>query len=223
MTIEQAIILSNENHAQTTATLQTLNDQLKALRIRESDGTTAYQGTHANMQKLVTRSIQENNTAQSNRVQITAFMARKCDGTCNCQCHARSQFRSPRWLSFVVGSLFYTSINSPALRAWPCNVSTCFRSQKVASSCLAYHFPSWMLHAALVCTSWSNLEGHNSSWVIKMPREISWGALCWKYIHDGNVEKVKCLLKNREMSPYDINPHGRSVLQASIIKRTQTS
>jgi len=71
------------------------------------------------------------------------------------------------------------------------------------------------MRAALVYSTWSNLEGKNSSWIVKMPNEISDYSPCWHYIQAGCVGKVRELLQSRQMSPFDIDADGVSVLHVS--------
>jgi hypothetical protein len=76
-----------------------------------------------------------------------------------------------------------------------------------------------MLRTAFMFSTWSNLKGKNSSWVVKVPREISYDDPVWWHIRQGNIDTIKGILENREISPYDIDPDGWSILQVRGIKQ----
>ena len=208
--------MQNENHTQTSATLDRMSDQLKAIHNLRDGGPESSQCTQNSIRSVLAQTIYEDSDAMSTQLRITTSMPLKaCDRTCNCQCHVRTQFQTPQWLSAVIGTLFYSSTNTPSLDVRPCSVTTCLRSQPLSSSRFTYYFPSWMMRAALVYSTWSNLEGKNSSWIVKMPNEIPLNSLCWHYIQAGCVGKVRELLQSRQTSPFDIEPDGASVLHVS--------
>ena len=214
-TIEEAIIVQNQNHTRTSAALDRITAQLSASDCLED---TAKSNQHAqnNIRYILAHTKHDDGDETSTQLRITTVMPLKaCDWTCNCQCHVRTQSQTPQWLSAVVGTLFYSSTNTPSLDVRPCNVISCFRSQPSSSSRLTYYFPSWLMRTALIYSTWSNLKGENSSWVVKMPREIPSYQPCWHYIQTGDVQKIKELLQRREMSPYDIRSDGTSVLHVS--------
>lgn len=136
-----------------------------------------------------------------------------CDGTCNCQCHVRTQIRTPKWLSGIIGTLFYSSTIKPDSNVRPCNVKDCLRADLSSSSQLTYYFPIWMMRCALVYSTWHNLDGVNSSWNIRIPNEVSYKASCWRYIGSGQLDRIQDLLRTRKMTPFDVRPDGLSVLQ----------
>lgn len=154
----------------------------------------------------------------STQIRITTTIPRrKCDATCNCQCHVRTQFRTPPWLSTVVGTLFYSSSYAPSPETRPCNSRLCSRSQPYSSSRFTYYFPAWMMRATLIHATWNNLEGHNSSWTLRMPREISITDVGWEYIHTGSIDCIRKSLSERTMTPFDVSPDGSSVLHVRQI------
>lgn len=153
-------------------------------------------------------------STQSIRI-TTSIPYKRCDSACFCQCHVRKRYQSPNWLSAVVGTLFYSSTSTPALDVRPCNTKSCLRSKSAPSLRLTYYFPLWMMKTALVYSTWGNLGGTNSSWMIKMPREVSLKSPCWRYLHKRNEVAIRELLVNRQMSPYDVDPEGFSVLYVS--------
>jgi len=138
-----------------------------------------------------------------------------CDSFCNCQCHIKTQYKTPRWLGAVVRTLFYCSTRTTNMDVRPCNSNKCVRPQPKSSSHFTYYSPTWMMRSAIVYSTWNNLDGTNSSWVVRIPREISLTSSCWYHICHGNEHEIKKQLETREMSPFDIGPDGVSVLHVS--------
>lgn len=167
-------------------------------------------------------------SSASSHIRITTTIPRKnCDATCICQCHIRTQFRTPPWLSALVGTLFYSSSYNPSPETRPCNSRFCSRSQSSYSSRFTYYFPTWMMRTALVYSTWDNLDGCNASWMIRMPREISNRSPHWKYISSGSLDRVQNELSEKSMTPFDCGDNdGESLLQvcqAAILPKIQNA
>ncbi|KAF2442022.1 hypothetical protein P171DRAFT_59920 [Karstenula rhodostoma CBS 690.94] len=211
--IEEAAIVQNENHNQTSTVLDGIITQLSAVHDLQGENLKGSQHTQSEIRSVLEQTTYDGGDSTSTQLRITTSMPLKaCDWTCNCQCHVRNRSQTPQWLSAVVGTLFYCSTNTPSLDFLPCNTTACFRSQSTSSYRFTYYFPSWIMRAALVYTTWNNVQGENSSWSVKMPKEIPLYSPCWHYIQGGFVEKIRELLQLRQMSPYDIGPDGVSVL-----------
>lgn len=143
----------------------------------------------------------------------TSLSSGNCNALCACQCHIRIRRQSPRWMSAILGTLFYSASINPALDARPCNVSSCKRSKQQTSVYqFTYYFPTWLARLAITGDVWNNLHGANSSWTIRMPRTIPDGSLCWFYIDRGEAEEIQRMLSERQMSPFDVDEEGTSVL-----------
>jgi hypothetical protein len=207
--------VQNGNHAETTASLDRITAQLTVIQGCGSNSSSTNHSTQDDVKSVLTQTMCENSDEVSTQLRITMSMPLKaCEWTCNCQCHTRTQYRTPQWLSSAVGTLFYSSTNTPSIDVRPCNVPSCFRSQPSSSSRFTYYFPTWMMRTVLVYSAWNNLNGKNSSWTIKMPREVT-DSPCWHYIKMGSIEVIKELLESRQMSPYDVMDNGMSVLYVS--------
>ena len=74
-----------------------------------------------------------------------------CDWSCRCQCHPRKGVESPRWLTDLLGTLFYSHTGATFLRLRPCNYPSCIQRES-ASWQLTYHFPQWMMKKAFMLT-----------------------------------------------------------------------
>ena len=214
--IDEAVIVQNDNHVQTSTVLNQITAELSGVHNLQVDILNGSQHTQSEIRSAIEQTTCDDGDTSSTQLRITTSMPLKaCDWTCNCQCHVRTRSQTPQWISAVVGTLFYCSTNKLSTNIRSCNVITCFRSQPSSSFRFTYYFPSWMMRAALVYTTWNNLKGENSFWSIKMPREISLSHDSWHYIQRGSVKKIQELLRLRQMSPYDIGPDGVSVLHVS--------
>lgn len=213
--------MHNQHHYETSASLSRITAQLTTVHNLQVNNSNTTNCKQQKIRSTLTQSICEDGNFMSTQLRITTSMPRKaCDRTCNCQCHIRTQFQTPKFLSAVIGTLFYSSTNTPSLDVRPCNITTCLRSQPSSSSRLTYYFPSWMMRTAAVYSMWTSLEGRNSSWFVKMPREVPYGELCWLDIKLGIEEHLFESLKRQEISPYDVRPTGVSLLHVSYRYRS---
>lgn len=221
--IEEAVIVENNHYVKTSATLEQIVAQITALQEGKSEGSNSTWDRNESSVALTDfasaqkQSGDANTLSASHQLRITTSIPLKhCEPSCNCQCHVRTQYRTPRWLSAVVGTLFYSSTKAPTLDTRKCNSTKCLRSQPTSSSRFTYYFPAWMMRSAIVYSTWGNLDGINSSWVARMPREISPHCSYWHHIRHGHDDEIKQLLQQRDLSPYDINPSGTTMLHVSL-------
>jgi hypothetical protein len=142
----------------------------------------------------------------------------RCDPFCTCQCHIRARGRTPRWLSAVIGTLFYSYVAKPSLSIRPCNKppSQCRRTSLFSPDHFTYYFPTWMLRTVLVGSTWKDVHGQNATWTVTSPREISETRPCWDAIKMGQIDQVRSLISRHEMSPFDVDRNGMSVLQVCV-------
>ena len=146
----------------------------------------------------------------------TSLRTKSCDPLCPCQCHVRTRYRTPSWLSTVVGTLFYESSHTPTVTERPCNFIHCARSQRSSNVHMTYYFPVWLFRSALVYATWSNLSGTNSSWTVGMPREISNNHIWYDIVNKSNILEAKRMLSERSITPYDVASDGESILTVSV-------
>jgi hypothetical protein len=99
----------------------------------------------------------------------TSLADTRRDVYCPCQCHIRIQGRTPRWMSAIIGSLFYSYQLRPCVQVRSCSLPRCCQKTP-SSSYFTYYFPTWAVRKALVLSSWNDLNGRNASWDIKIPR-----------------------------------------------------
>jgi hypothetical protein len=140
-----------------------------------------------------------------------------CDWSCRCQCHPRRGVESPRWMTQLLGKLFYSHTGTPLLRLRPCNYPGCIQ-RETASCQLTYHFPRWiMMRAFMLSASYSGLTGISASWSIGFPRIISASHQAWQCIERSQSREFLQLLRNASMSANDMaDDDGTSLLIVSI-------
>ena len=223
--IREAVLIQHVHQTETSVKLEHIRDVLSIApqstgpRLIENSGidTNESKSQSDESSSLQLSSQPVGTVRDSSHLRITTtFSAKTCDPTCSCQCHAKSRWRTPTWLSAVVGTLFYDSSYTLSATELTCNSIRCVRSQISSRYNFTYYFPVWILRSAFVYTSWSNLNGRNSSWTLRMPRKIPWGHESWRLISDDNVSQFKVLLSERSITPYDVDEDGYSLLQVFI-------
>lgn len=224
-TIREAVLIQHIHQTETSVKLEHIRDVLSIApqktgsHIIENSGidTDESQSQSDESSSLQLSSQPVGTVRDSSHLRITTTLSASiCDPTCPCQCHAKSSWRTPTWLSAVIGTLFYDSNYTLSATDLPCNSIRCVRSQSFSRYDFTYYFPVWILRSAFVYTSWSNLNGRNSSWTLRMPREISWDHESWRLINDDDVSQFKVLLSERSITPYDVDEDGYSLLQVFI-------
>lgn len=96
-----------------------------------------------------------------------------CYWSCPCQCHPRKNMESPRWLTDLLGNLFYSYTGIPLIQLRPCNYTGC-QQRKTVSCQLTYYFPQRMINRMFTFTAcFRDLGRLSSSWSISFPRAIS--------------------------------------------------
>ena len=135
-----------------------------------------------------------------------------CDSACRCVCHRRSQFKSPRSLNALLGSLFVGYQASP-WSSQTCSNSDCRRRSKKFT--YVYAFPGWFLARILVVDMAYSLskgpemclrvmrvrsEGFNPFWDWKLPTRTS------------AAHHLERLLSDGEISVLDIDTQGYTLL-----------
>lgn len=143
-----------------------------------------------------------------------------CDWRCRCQCHPRQTRESPRWLTALVGTLFYGHTGTPLLRLRPCNFAGCI--QREALSCqLTYHFPRWTMKRAFTLSiSYKDLVGLSASWSIGFPGTISASHNAWQCIERHQPQEFLKLLRDRQISSNNMADDDGTSLLLVCLKST---
>ncbi|PSN72684.1 hypothetical protein BS50DRAFT_628829 [Corynespora cassiicola Philippines] len=106
---EVAIVL-NKHHNQTSAKLDRIEAQMRVSHDSTEDDLKVHQHTRSEVQSVLEQAVYNDNNRMGDEIQITTIMPLKaCEAICKCQCHVSGEYRTPKWLSSVVGTMFYSS------------------------------------------------------------------------------------------------------------------
>lgn len=148
----------------------------------------------------------------------------RCDSACGCVCHQRSQFKSPRSLNALLGSLFV------GYQASPWSTQTCSNSncrQRSKKLTYVYAFPKWFLARILVvdmaytqsrgpelCLRVMRVRSSKSGIFNQLFNQISIS----KYWEDEEwvLRHLKRLLNDGEVSVLDVNEEGFTILHVRL-------
>lgn len=142
----------------------------------------------------------------------------RCDSACGCVCHRRSQFRSPRSLNALLGSLFVGYQTSP-WSAQMCSNSDCRRRSKKLT--YVYAFPRWFLaRILLVNLAYDRSKGPELILRVMRVRPCDTGIFGQLRREGPNEESMvnhmKRLLSDGEVSVLDVDPQGNTVLHVRV-------
>ena len=136
-----------------------------------------------------------------------------CDSGCTCVCHRRSQFKSPRSLNALLGSLFVGYQASP-WSTQTCSNSNCRRRSKKLT--YVYAFPRWFLARILVVDmAYSQSRGPESCLRVMRVRSSSTGgfvSLAARFNNNDTVHHLKRLLNEGKISVLDVDERNITVL-----------
>jgi hypothetical protein len=123
--------------------------------------------------------------------------------TCDCCCHHRYSKRSFRIFDQVFGTFFagYSGVSSVVPR---CNVLSC--TQSCASSdimlSLNYFFPQWLLSWGFTLALTTTIRGFDHTF--RLFHCVEYSSPIFRYAYEGDVARMKALLKARLGSPFDV-------------------
>ena len=143
---------------------------------------------------------------------ITTFEVTRnsCELHCDCTCHRRLRFRSPRFLDAVFGTLFLGYQASPWF-AKGCRNGRCRRS----STRLQYMFPKWFVKRSVALTiACSQPEGPELILrVLRLRPDNAFVFVCAQY---GYHDELQRLLENGEASLLDVDRYSRTALHVRL-------
>lgn len=142
----------------------------------------------------------------------------RCDSACCCVCHRRSQFKSPRSLNALLGSIFVGYQASP-WSAQTCSNSNCRRRSKKLT--YVYAFPRWFLaRILLVNMAYDQSKGLELNLRVMRVRPSDTHIFWWLGSGGANeevmVNHMKRLLSDGEVSMLDVTPEGDTLLNVRL-------
>ena len=157
------------------------------------------------------------NESLSNTIPVK-LARNSCDSACGCMCHRRSQFKSPRSLNALLGSLFV------GYQASPWSSQTCSNSgcrQRSKKFTYVYAFPQWFLARILVVDmAYSQSRGPELCLrVMRVRPDNSSGFALFSanlLSEDVSVHHLKRLLNNGKISVLDVNTENTTVLHVRL-------
>lgn len=137
----------------------------------------------------------------------------ECDKFCQCQCHRTTQICTPWWAKQLFGSITLRCNGTVLLNRRACDNSYCRRSGSLRVH-VSYMAPTWkFLNAFAYYVKSETLGGVAPSFNLFVLRVIPDDENIWGYIQHGNISRVREALSSREVSLYDVDSSGRSLLK----------
>ncbi len=131
----------------------------------------------------------------------------RCDGECQCVCHSRSRFQSPRLLSQFFGALFIGYAGLP-ITTRQCDTETC-TNQYSRTVHMSYTFPGWFLSRTVDLVAATTYTGEPSFGVkVRNRTNPSGEGSIFRYARDGNIPGIIEMFKKRKASPNDLSFGG---------------
>jgi hypothetical protein len=174
-------------------------------------------GQHSRRSSIDSFHSANSSSSESTRtlVSITGtFGVETCEPFCPCRCHISSQMRTPYWVRQILGTMTFHGNGSMLLARRPCD-KNCRRSGPTAIQ-FSYLAPTWTLLNALNVVVKAQCI-HGLDFNIRMPRVIPYSATVWSIIELGKLSNLQEMAKTNAVSPVDVNPSGRSLLNVSTL------
>ena len=140
-----------------------------------------------------------------------------CDSACGCVCHRRSQFKSPRGLNALLGSLFV------GYQAAPWSTQTCSNSdcrQRSKKFTYVYAFPQWFLARILVVDmAYSQSRGPELCLRVMRVRPRStdgFRIMTLGLSGEDMVHQLKRLVNDGEISVVDVDTENFTILHVRL-------
>ena len=140
-----------------------------------------------------------------------------CDSACGCVCHRRSQFKSPRSLNALLGSLFVGYQSSP-WSTQKCSNSDCRQRSKKFT--YVYAFPQWFLARILVVDmAYSQSRGPELCLRVMRVRPRStdgFRIMTLGLSGEDMVHQLKRLVNDGEISVVDVDTENFTILHVRL-------
>ena len=131
---------------------------------------------------------------------------------CFCSCHSRTRLRSPSLLHPILGSLTMGYDSLPFLER-SCDNKAC-RNHSAKSFTASYAFPEWFLRRIITVRATSEVK-RGPELLLRVWRVRRPDAMIFFAIEDGNLDLIKRLFMQGEVSVLDVSWDGFSLLTVS--------
>jgi hypothetical protein len=122
---------------------------------------------------------------------------------CQCHCHHRRLNRSPPIVDRIFGTVFasYSGVSRGNSR---CDVLSCAQScaNPEITLSLTYFFPPWLLSGGINVTITQKARGLNNN--LRVIQCVDYSSPIFRYAYEGDVSRMKALLRGRLGSPFDV-------------------
>ena len=119
---------------------------------------------------------------------------------CRCSCHRPHRFRSPQFLDQLLGSFFLGYVGLPMISV-SCDTFEC-NHQPSPTLWIDYYFPGWFLDWRVHFLI-RNRRGFGPEQSLRVTRVVAPTADPIKAAMQGDVERMRSLLRDGHASPYD--------------------
>ena len=119
---------------------------------------------------------------------------------CRCSCHRPHRFRSPQILDTLLGSFFLGYVGLPTISV-SCDTFEC-NHQPSPALWIDYYFPGWFLDRR-VHLLMRNRRGFGPEQSLRVTRVVESAAHSIKAAMQGDVQRMRSLLRDGQASPYD--------------------
>ena len=139
----------------------------------------------------------------------------RCDGNCDCVCHSRGLYHTPRIWNTFFGALF---VGYAGLPLWTktCNRSTCC-NQYSRTLQVSYTFPMWLLSRTVDFVAAMTATNEPQFGLKVRNRVETRENSVFTFARNGNTEGIIELFKKRLASPNDLSTrYGQSIMHVSL-------
>lgn len=159
--------------------------------------------------------LYRNANPQSGTVQVrTTYYRNTCRPWCSCRCHVRGDINSPRFAKQWMGS-WSIGYGGISLLTRKCNEKQCHQRSGFRLTA-NYQFPRWIWSKALHMTL-NTMAGPEL--LLRVRGIVEIGSVAFRYCIHGNSRSLKRLLDKKEVSPYDSDTDGDSLLTTAFRMR----
>ena len=163
----------------------------------------------------VTNSLEANPAADFVTISATVS-SNECRLFCPCRCHRRSLFKTPSWVTSLIGSIVLHTNGTVFQSRQPCNLGICSRSGSNSTQ-LTYMAPSWAFMRAITIQLGRKTMNDMGRYFLYSPTVIPFSSSVWAIIEMGDLEQLKELLCKRMIAPFDVGIHGSPLLKVSML------